>query len=292
MVSNSIPELFPGKHFISSVLEALETKSAMTRRIWRVYLMRASMAGVIVGIMYLTYLAVLGAFSHLGPQFMPVGKLVASAVFGFALVFIYYSKSELLTSNMMIVSIGLYYRRTSVLRAGWILALCLVGNVLGGFLVAGLLAGSTLTEGAIAPILADIVSTKLAYLDGGGAGMLDLFVRAILCNFMINLSMLLVYNGLVRDDFTKSLVMLVSVMIFAFVGFEHSVANAVLFAISGLQTGIAVTAALANVGIVVLGNFIGGGVLIGVYYAYANDSDRHMRPSDRGLPRTPSPTLN
>ena len=291
-MSNSIPELFPGKHFISSVLEALHTKSAMTRRMWRVYLMRAAMAGVIIGVMYLTYLAVLASFSHLGPQFMPIGKLVGSAVFGFALVFIYYSKSELLTSNMMIVSIGLYYRKTSVLRAGWILALCLVGNLLGGFLVAGLLAGSTLADGTIAPILADTVATKLAYLDGGGAGILDLFVRAILCNFMINLAMLLIYNGLVRDDFTKSLVMIVSVLIFAYVGFEHSVANAVLFGISGLQTGIEVTAALANVGIVILGNFLGGGVLIGLYYAYANDSDRHMRPSDRDLPKTPTPTLH
>ena len=202
------------------MLEALHTKSAMTRR--RVYLMRAARPGN-----YRRNVpdlpSCLASFSHLGPQFMPIGKLVGSAVFGFALVFIYYSKSELLTSNMMIVSIGLYYRKTSVLRAGWILALCLVGNLLGGFLVAGLLAGSTLADGTIAPILADTVATKLAYLDGGGAGILDLFVRAILCNFMINLAMLLVYNGLVRDDFTKSLVMIVSVLIFAYVGFEHSV---------------------------------------------------------------------
>ena len=102
----------------------------------------------------------------------------------------------------------------------------------------------------------------------------DLFVRAILCNFMINLAMLLVYNGLIKDDLTKCLVMIVSVFIFAFVGFEHSVANTVVFTIVGLSGVIDVGLALGNVGIALLGNFVGGGLLIGLYYAYVNDDGK------------------
>jgi formate/nitrite transporter FocA (FNT family) len=94
---------------------------------------------------------------------------------------------------------------------------------------------------------------------------------------MINLAMLLVYNGLIREDLTKCLVMIVAVFIFAFLGFEHSVANTVLFTIVGLRDGIDVALAAGNVAICLLGNFLGGGVLIGLYYAYVNDDARYLR---------------
>jgi len=89
--------------------------------------------------------------------------------------------------------------------------------------------------------------------------------------------MLLVYNGLIKDDLTKSLAMIVSVFVFAFLGLEHSVANTVLFSIVGLKEGIDVGLAAGNVGIALLGNFLGGGVLIGLYYAYVNDDSQYLR---------------
>jgi formate/nitrite transporter FocA (FNT family) len=270
--------LFPGKHFISTVLDSLDTKTAMTGSLRRVYIMRAAMAGAIIGVMYLTYYAVVAVFASIGEgDLVGVGKLVGAFVFGFALVFIYYSKSELLTSNMMIVSIGGYYRRTTWGRSLRILGLCFGGNAIGGLFVAVLVLGSTLGDGAVGEQMNLSVDHKLEYISQGLAGWSDLFVRAILCNFMINLAMLLVYNGLIKDDMLKSIVMIASVFVFAFVGFEHSVANTVLFTIVGLNEGINVAAAAANVAIVLVGNFIGGGLLIGWYYAYANDDRRYLR---------------
>ena len=70
--------------------------------------------------------------------------------------------------------------------------------------------------------------------------------------------------------------MIMSVFIFAFGGFEHSVANSVLFTVVGLQHGIDVGLALGNLAIVLVGNFIGGGLLIGYYYAYANDDRKYL----------------
>jgi formate/nitrite transporter len=271
-------QLFPGKQFISTVLDALATKTEMSGGLARVYLMRASMAGVIIGVMYLTYFAVLAAFAGLGgPAFVGVGKIVGALVFGFALVFIYYSKSELLTSNMMIVTIGLYYKRVTWLRGMRILAMCYAGNFIGGIAVAVLVYFSTLAGGANGEQLVATVDHKLEYVSAGLSGWGDLFVRAILCNFMINLAMILVYNGMIKDDLTKSIAMIVSVFIFAFDGFEHSVANTVVFTVVGLKDGIDVGLALGNLAIVLLGNFVGGGLLIGWYYAYANDDRRYLR---------------
>ena len=45
--------LFPGKQFISTVLEALETKTRMTGVIAHRYLMRAAMAGMVVAVFYI-----------------------------------------------------------------------------------------------------------------------------------------------------------------------------------------------------------------------------------------------
>ena len=105
-------------------------------------------------------------------------------------------------------------------------------------------------------------------------------VRAVLCNFMINMAMLLVYNGLIKEDVTKCLVMVMAVFVFAFGGLEHSVANTVLFTVMGLRNGIDIGLALGNVAFALIGNFVGGGLLIGIYYAYVNDERSHPEPSE------------
>jgi formate/nitrite transporter FocA (FNT family) len=183
----------------------------------------------------------------------------------------------LLTSNMMIVSIGWYYRRTGWLRALRLLALCFLGNLLGGLVLAVLLRYSTIVDGAPLALMQDAVSHKLQYISSGPAGWVDLLARAILCNFMINLAMLMVYAAVVKDDLAKILVMIVAVFTFAFLGFDHSVANTVLFSVIGFKEGIDLGLAAGNVGIALIGNFIGGGVLIGLYYAYLNDDSAYLR---------------
>ena len=275
-----LPGLFPGKHFISTVLEALETKTTMSGALGRRYLMRAAMAGIIIGLLYGAHYAVIAAFDAVvlgGTSLYPLGRIAGALTFGWALVFIYYSRSELLTSNMMIVTIGAYHRRTSWARAARLLGLCYLGNLVGGLLVAVFVRFSTLAEGAVLDQMVGAVEHKLAYVADGPTGWVDLLVRAVLCNFCINLAMLLVYNGLIKEDLTKSLVMIVAVFIFAFLGLEHSVANTVLFAIVGLRDGLDLGLAAGNVGLALLGNFLGGGLLIGLYYAYVNDDSRWLK---------------
>ena len=270
-------KLFPGKTFVSTVLDAAEAKVEMSRSITQVYLMRAAMAGILIGIFYLANYTIIAGFVAIDPDLRTVGRLVGAFVFGFALVFIYFTRSELLTSNMMIVTIAMYHHRMRARHASGLLALCLLGNALGGLLIALLVAGSSMIDDTTGELVASSVEHKLDYVTSGASGMLDLFVRAILCNLLINLAMLLVYNGLVKADGVKVLAMNVAVMLFAFLGYEHSVANTVLFVVQGFHGGVAVWPAVANVAIALVGNFVGGGLLIGWYYAYANDPQRTQR---------------
>ena len=59
-------------------------------------------------------------------------------------------------------------------------------------------------------------------------------------------------------------------------------ANTVLFTVEGLSNGIDVMAAVGNVAIALLGNFVGGGLLIGWYYAFVNDSSHRLKESVAG----------
>ena len=287
MTTTASDALFPGKHFISTVLEALDTKTRMTGALAQRYLMRAAMAGMIVAVFYVVNYAIVGVLDGLrlgGASMAGVGKMLGALSFGPALVFIYYTKSELLTSNMMVVAIGYYYKRISAWRGLRVLLMCLAGNFMGGLVFAVVYHFSTLIEGATGEQAAHSVEAKLAYLSSA-SGVADLFMRAILCNFMINLAMLLIYNGFIHEDWSKIFSMIIAVFVFAFLGFEHSVANTVLFTVVGLTHGIDVLPALGNVVVALLGNFVGGGLLIGAYYAYANDDSHWTNRKDR----SPSP---
>ena len=78
-------QLFPGKKFISTVLDALDTKTAMSGEMTRRYLQRAAMAGVIIGGFYLINYTVIAAFVDVAPALKGIGRLVGALAFGWAL---------------------------------------------------------------------------------------------------------------------------------------------------------------------------------------------------------------
>ncbi|WP_338023094.1 formate/nitrite transporter family protein [Bifidobacterium miconis] len=273
--------LFPGRTFISTVLDALDSKETMTGKFTGKYMQRAVMAGFFVGIFFTAFFAISATFAATGPAMALVGKVIAALTFGWALVLIYYTNSELLTSNMMIISIGVYHKRIDWLHSLRILALCLLGNLIGGLIIAVLMRFSSITDGVIFTQMANAALTKTGYVTQGFGGIVDLFVRAIFCNFCINIGMLMVYNGKLVNDFTKCIIMVVAVFVFAYLGFEHSVADSVLFLIVGLHGVINPWLAIAAIIVILLGNFVGGGVLIGLNFAVMNDRP-HPNPSQPG----------
>lgn len=147
-----VNKLFPGKFFISTTLDVLESKKKMTGHLRRRFIQRAAMAGIIIAIFYVINYTIVAAFDTMTDppgQLHAVGKLIGALAFGWALVFIYYTKSELLTSNMMIVSVGAYYRRVTPVLIMRILLFCYLGNILGGLLIAVMLRGTTLLDGPV-----------------------------------------------------------------------------------------------------------------------------------------------
>ncbi len=285
-----INEIFYGGEFLSYVKDQTLIKQTMIAISPIRYLMRAMMAGMIVLFGYVGYILLDSNFAQIAingeSTFQPLGHFFAGWFFGFCLIFIYYAKTELLTSNMMVFSVSVYYKNTTIVKMLKVLALCYLGNLLGGILVGLLLGKSTIITGS-APAtdyMIHVLETKQNYGTSLG-GVYDMFIRAVFCNFFINLAMLTIYSGNLKSDGSKMVAMFGGVFFFMYLGLEHSVANTVFFALAGftdlfnpaLEIGFDFGLAAFNIFIVFLGNMIGGGALIGIYYAFLNDKDRALK---------------
>ena len=114
--------VFFGREVMDRILETISRKQELQRRyVWR-YILRAAMAGFIVMLMYVfTYQvkADLGDALNLG-----ISKYITALTFSVALVFIYFTNSELLTSNFMYFTVGAYYRKIKTSQALRVLGLC------------------------------------------------------------------------------------------------------------------------------------------------------------------------
>jgi formate/nitrite transporter len=223
------------------------------------------------------------------------GKFVVGALLfpaGFALIVVL--KLELLTGNLAIMPTAFFAGEiglAAVLR-NWVLVL--FGNLLGCLFYAGLFWISA-TEvghnsgGAVADQLRALAVNKtIAYEPLGMAGLLTVFVRAILCNWMVSLASVM---GLTSTSTVgKILGCWLPIFIFESQGFEHSVVN--MFVISvGMMLGAKISLYdwwVWNEIPVILGNLVGALVLTGgaLYFTY-----RRTPAPTWALRQQPAPSL-
>ena len=104
-------------------------------------------------------------------------------------------------------------------------------------------------------------------------GVIQTLVEAMFANIIVNLAILMSMKA--KDDMARFSMILCVIFIFTFLGFEHVIANFIYFPLAFFTSGGAVagmTAAAVGTNIVLafIGNFIGGGLVIGVTYAWLN----------------------
>jgi formate/nitrite transporter len=230
-------------------------------------LVRGALAGSYLA--FVTSMALLVA-AQTG-QFV-VGALLFPA--GFALIVVL--KLELLTGNLGVMPTALFAGEISlgaVLR-NW--TLVFLGNLLGSLLYAGLF-WIAVTEVGHSPggpvadqLRALAVHKTLAYEPLGMAGLLTVFVRAILCNWMVSLASVMALAS--TSTVGKIVGCWLPIFIFVSQGFEHSVVNMFVIPV-GMMLG-------ANISLydwwawneipVTLGNLVGALVFTGgaLYFTY------------------------
>lgn len=166
--------------------------------------------------------------------------------------------------------------------------LVFLGNFAGAFTVAVLMAivftyGFSTPPNEVGQAIGHIGEGRtLGYAEHGAAGMLTLFVRGVLCNWMVSTG---VVGALLAKDVTgKVIAMWMPIMLFFAMAFEHSVVNMYLFP-SGLLLGGEFTVLdylVWNEIPTVLGNLVGGLAFTGLAM-YAT----HGRTAPKRIARQP-----
>lgn len=197
-----------------------------------------------------------------------LGKIVYAFMFSWSLVMIIYMNAELGTSNMMYMTTGVYQKIIRPGRALQILFLCIVFNLIGG-IIAGYVASLTSVFSNLPAdhFLFTAVSGKLEKEP------LQIFIEAIFANIVVNTAVLCTLR--MKDDAGKVIAMIFIIFIFAFLGFEHVIANfssfsLAFFASGGHLAAMTVGSVSTNLILALLGNFVGGGLVIGLGYAWLN----------------------
>ncbi|WMZ55178.1 formate/nitrite transporter family protein [Staphylococcus pseudintermedius] len=256
--------IFYGRQWVSNIIETIQKKDVLQSFYLRRYLLRAMMAGFIISIITVFVLTVKTTFA---PDVAPgLVNMAGAFTFSFALVLILFTNSELLTSNFMYFTVGLYYHLIRPTRVIKIFTLCFVGNMIGAFILFSLLRFSNVMTPDMLQMLDHTVQVKIH-----DYSFQNILVRAIFANFFINIALVIAMQ--IDDVLAKMFVMMFGVTIFAFMGYEHVVYNASLFIASAIyQTDAFNMLHMAkNIIGALLGNYIGGGLIIGLFYAYLND---------------------
>lgn len=237
---------------------AAHTKVALLRTPARL-LISAMLAGAYIGVGIVLMLSTAGPMLATGEG---SAKLVAGVVFGAALTLVVFGGGELATSAMMILPQGVAMRSVALRNALVLVLVVFVCNLLGALLFATLIHLS----GVIAPgsgahdMLTDMLALKAS------AAPIELFTRGVLCNTLVCLAVWMAS----RVDQPGAKIALIFVAITAFIssGFEHVIANMTTYGI-GLWLGdpnAALPFFAHNLLWVGLGNFVGGGLVVGLGY--------------------------
>jgi formate/nitrite transporter len=244
-------------------------------------LLRGALSGALLG--FATSLAI-GATTQTGQP------IVGALIFPVGFVMIVLLGLELVTGSFALVPLALLRGGATLgcvlANWGWVFA----GNLLGSLLYAGLLAVALTMAGQIEPAGVALAIVKIAeaktigYAQYGTAGMLTVFVKAMLCNWMVCLGVVMALSS--TSTVGRIAAAWMPILVFFAQGFEHSVVN--MFVIpAGMLMGAKVSLGawwIWNEIPVTLGNLVGGLLFTGLalYATYG----RSTAATPAGLPAT------
>jgi formate/nitrite transporter len=243
----------------SKMIDAGEAKVFMSTRDT---LIRSFMAGAILALAaaFAVTITVNTKEPLLGALLFPVGFCM-----------LYLMGFDLLTGVFTLAPLALIDRRPGVTVGGVLRNWCLVfvGNFAGALVVAAFMAitftfGFSEEPNAVGQKIGQIGESRtVGYAAHGFPGMLTLFIRAVMCNWMVSTG---VVGAMMSTSVSgKVITMWMPILVFFYMGFEHSIVNMFLFP-SGLMMGGNFTWVdyfLWNEIPTVVGNLVGGLTFVG-----------------------------
>ena len=240
--------------FVTKMVDAGESKIFMSTRDT---VIRAYMAGAILALAaaFAVMVNVQTGYPIIGAILFPVGFCM-----------LYLLGFDLLTGVFVLSPLALIDKRPGVTIGGvlrnW--GLVFIGNFAGAFTVSVMMAvvytyGFSTPPDKVGTVIAGIGEARtLGYAKYGAAGMLTLFIRGMLCNWMVSTG---VVGAMISTTVSgKVIAMWMPIMVFFAMVFEHSVVNMFLFPSALLMGGkfSIMDYFIWNEIPTVLGNLVGG----------------------------------
>lgn len=244
---------------VKNMLTAGETKAALSIKD---LLIRGFLSGALLG--FATSLA-LTATAQTGTA------LVGALVFPVGFVMIVLLGLELVTGSFAVTTLAAVDGRKSwsqvTANLTWVFLANLIGSIAYGLLLYVVLTdmGTTAPSGIAGKIVSIAEAKTTAYAAHGFAGLVTVFVKAILCNWMVCLGVVMAMTS--HSTVGKIVAMWLPVLTFFAQGFEHSVVNMFMIP-TGMLLGAKVSFSdwwLWNQIPVTLGNLVGGFLFTGLF---------------------------
>jgi len=246
--------------FVTKMIDAGESKIFMSTRDT---VIRAYMAGAI--------LALAAAFA-VTVTVQTGNPLIGAILFPVGFCMLYLMGFDLLTGVFTLAPLAVLDKRPGCTWGGvlrnW--GLVFVGNFAGAMTVALYMAiclsyGFSEAPNAVGQKIGHIGEGRtVGYAAHGAAGMLTLFIRGVMCNWMVSTG---VVAAMMSTSVSGKVIgMWMPILVFFYMGFEHSVVNMFLFP-SGLMLGGNFTLMdylLWNEIPTVVGNLVGGLTFVGL----------------------------
>ena len=159
-----------------------------------------------------------------------IAQFILGALFPIGLVLVVLTGAELFTGDAMFAPMAVLQGHTGLKGLIYLWIVVYIGNLIGSLFMAFLVsygpyttwdAAGVATVTAFGTRAIAIASTKVSYI--GPMGILSVFFKGILCNWLVCLALFL---GLAADEVvSKILAIWFPIMAFVATGFEHCVAN-------------------------------------------------------------------
>ena len=225
----------------------------------------SAMAGAYVG---LGIILIFTLGNLVDPSIRP---LVMGATFGIALTLVIIAGSELFTGHTMFLTLGVKAGTIKQSQMWAVLPQTWLGNLLGSVLVALMYYYG---GGSLLPVDTSLVHTVALAKTTAPAEVL--FFKGVLCNWLVCLA---IWMALRVEGTAKFIAIWWCLLAFIASGYEHSIANMTLFALSWFghhSEAYTLSGIGHNLLWVTLGNTLSGAVLMGLGYWYA--TPRAQRP--------------
>lgn len=264
--------------FATKMVDAGEQKIFMSTKDT---VIRAFMAGAILA---------LAAFFAITVITKTGNPLVGAMLFPVGFIMLYLMKFDLLTGVFTLVPLAVIDKRPGCtmneLLRNW--GLVFVGNFAGALTVAFfasfiLTYGYQIDGGAVAQKVNTIGESRtLGYKEQGLLGWFTIFIRGMLCNWMVSMG---VVGAMISTSAgAKMAAMWMPIMLFFYMAFEHSIVNMFLFPFSMIMGGdfTIVDYFLWNEIPTALGNLAGGFLLVGLplYLTHVRTSKERKTGAD------------